>query len=1230
MSDSGQDGADNKKRFEEGKALLQRLGFQLTEAEQDNFTVSGRLTTIPTGPTSGRYSINNPGHVIAQRRQLPLSGLPQQTPETAADSSGQPGVAMATPVTANAEENVAFTQQQEKLKEKGYWFEEETPGRLIVRGISKKTNKAVPFGRLLASDPDNILKEDGSKKAASELPDLRPPAEPAKPEAAGLRRPKPVQEEGNEVQATSPSPESVSENIQPVSESTPETQSAPTEAENAAQELQSSSSTQPTSSETPSQGITFTEQQEKLKAKGYWFVEDGPGQVKVMGLSLKTQQETSYGRLLASDPENILTEKGKKPATGLPDVRRPAGADVTQSQAPAVPSAVRRIERALGSAAAFVATDPHSQLGDPRTWPQLDTSLLSPECEARADRHPQDKFKWFLDGRKHCIDVCQERDKVFPTSRFYSKRRQTLDDLVWRRDRDLRTAAQLNAEYGYTQVDRNVKSVSEPTVKVTERNSKQLTDKLNLAIVQASDDALTVVQGQTGSTYLVAKGAANFGSATSIPVGQGYVSPKTVKVDPGEGVDVNGLRLERALFEAGRLCRRANILARTVESFHDARMWTVTRDSDVRDKQFSLTILDIGVRGRSSPYRDLGWVNHLEKQYHAHMAKVDKVRLFVALVPDSFDKDPPGMKNQINVVLLQDVLPVEGELHIIYLIHHRGSYYSHPVYENVKLVDVDLSGAAERAIFSRHIDALMGGKETIPTGQFTALESLNEKIGCGQDVNERRWVSLRLRGYHNEFWKRVVEPARAGAGSEQEALFKRWQPFYMHDFSGRQYLAEPLGNFKPEEIHVVNMAQLLTLSGLLSGIGSGFNSGTESAPVRIFTFMVQVEVPDDKIRCVIYDFAHMEGADSTNFDSNAERDTLGYFRFLSKLKWDKAEPPVPFVTGKDSGGRTVKRGEESYEEVSRTETNLVHIQCPANMADPFDVTGKKVFQFKGTLKEMHFHFVSSVDIEDKVKVGVANLPLSCRAFTVHSRKMCDNLIDQVPHSMPTTYREEWKSNGMMVARMYLKGAIWDENEKRKYVGIMDSMRSTLIVMRPTFRRTSPDDPRDHRVYFFGQYFDKGQHGEQKYWVDRLEPKSSVWTVSFSLKHTTGAQKGVWGDASHGLRGISCPVFDLVKGYPVQGFYRHFELPPLGTDDMYLAVEDKFRRIAKRSADSGSQPAPQQGPPAASQAGRAGAGGPPSGPDPGRGSGSSYKQSATNVALSVASILSAMSAIQLYL
>ncbi|KAI1300131.1 hypothetical protein HDE_03463 [Halotydeus destructor] len=490
----------------------------------------------------------------------------------------------------------------------------------------------------------------------------------------------------------------------------------------------------------------------------------------------------------------------------------------------------------------------------------------------------------------------------------------------------------------------------------------------------------------------------------------------------------------------------------------------------------------------------------------------------------------------------------------------------------------------------------MSDREAQPAGPFSALEPLNDEIGCGQDVNEQRDVMLRLRGFHNEFWKRVVDPARAGVGSEQEALFNRWQPFHMHDFSGRHYLAEPLGNFEPHEIHVVKMAKLLTVCSqayenvkvgerlnassrdFLSCVGSHFNSGMDTTPVLKSTYIVQVEVPDDKIRCVIYDFANMEEVVSPQCAATAEQDTLGYFRYLNTLEYDGTGlPPVPFASGVDLGGRP-QRNATYYGQLSQTETNLVHIQCPANMPDPFDPTGQAMFQFKGTIKEMNFHFVSSVDIEDKVKVGVANLPLCCRAFTVHSRKMCEDLVYQVPYKTPATFRQQWPPNGKIVPKFVVRGAVWDDREDFKMAGLVNSNRNALNVMRPLFHSTSDQDTRPHGVVLVGNRFEPNS----PHWVDRLPPNYNFLTISLVPMSTAGSGKANAIDVSHHLRAISCPIFDLAKGYPVQGFYDNYRMEALDYrhDQLFAATEAK--RIAINDAAKQAQhwnaayQGPQQG------------------------------------------------------
>ncbi|KAI1300211.1 hypothetical protein HDE_03459 [Halotydeus destructor] len=895
--------------------------------------------------------------------------------------------------------------------------------------------------------------------------------------------------------------------------------------------------------------------------------------------------------------------------------------------------------------------DTEAQYEDPNTWPQVDTGMLSSRGHRYGGQDPG-RFSWYLDKRKQCIDVLQDQFTPFPASRFYNKVRQgicyayatnrqtdpkgmamdtTMDNLVWRRDLDGTTENQLQLAYDYVQVDRTPKPFSEATVTLNDRNSKSLLDhqgkRWYLGVVQASGYGITTVQGQADQHYLIARGAANFASTAAIPSGQGFNSPRGVKLDPPSGVDINGLQLEKAFFESGQFCRKVNGLARTTDSFHDARMWRLTRDADDGLEQFALSILDIGVRGRGSPQRDQIWTtNHDQLDYDVAMANFDKVRLFVAFVPDSLDKDPPGVTNLVNVVLLQDILPVDRELHIIYLVHRAGSYYSHPVYENVKLVDVDLSQPTVRDHFYRNISALLGNSGAQSAGaKFSALEPVDESRGCGLDFNGQRETIFRLRGFYNEFWKRVVEPERAGRGSEQEALFKRWQPFYMHDFDASHYLAEPLGNFAPEEIHIVNVAQLLSVQHeaseltkmgekknassrtFLSCIGSTFNSTVNLAQVLLSTYIIQVEVPDDKIRCVIYDFSDMDRTVSKNYHATNGRDTLGYFRYLNTLKYDgRGLPPVPFVDEVHVGREEqLVLDRFSYDSIRREETNRVHIKCPISIIDPSDETGSTRFQFNGAIKEVNFHFVSSVDLETKVKVGVANLPLCCRAFTVHSRQLCEKLVYQVPEMAPEDYCLQWDPNGRMVAKVHVRGAVWDDHENGKVVGIVDGNRNGLCVMRPMFQRTSPDDSRPHTVVFVGERYES----DAGYHVTGLDDNWKVLSVGLNCKGLDGKMESI--DLSHDVRKISCPVFDLTKGYPVQGFYRHFALSGLKgrNDEMFLAVTAKTQAMSRAAVASqaSSSPHHQGGPGRGNGRGSGGGRGGGQGGSHGGGQGGGYGQ-----------------------
>ncbi|KAI1300216.1 hypothetical protein HDE_03480 [Halotydeus destructor] len=103
------------------------------------------------------------------------------------------------------------------------------------------------------------------------------------------------------------------------------------------------------------------------------------------------------------------------------------------------------------------------------------------------------------------------------------------------------------------------------------------------------------------------------------------------------------------------------------------------------------------------------------------------------------------------------------------------------------------------------------GKMDLRT-EFADLDEVDVSRRCSLKVNGGNHTVYLMRGYYNEFWKKVIDLSRAGT-AEQIEMFRRWQPFFGHDFTGRHYLTDPLNNLKPHEVHVVKMADYLRECG---------------------------------------------------------------------------------------------------------------------------------------------------------------------------------------------------------------------------------------------------------------------------------------------------------------------------------------------------------------------------------------------------------------------------------
>ncbi|KAI1300127.1 hypothetical protein HDE_03467 [Halotydeus destructor] len=853
----------------------------------------------------------------------------------------------------------------------------------------------------------------------------------------------------------------------------------------------------------------------------------------------------------------------KRPAAEYPVAKR---AKTANSHSEVIPGV-------YGKDLNFVGLDPKSEPYNPLSWPLIDVSELSPVSCKDGKR-----LKWFDLKCGSAIVVLHDPERLFATSRYYSKttfetgyaysgsifderinmraRVRKLRDLVWDFDSDHVTADQLQP-YNYKPVTRAIEpaKAAQAGLELGDRNSKLVVNTegqdWHLAVVQSSDpERTTRVQGQPDKKYLVVKGAADFDTRTEIPTDKAFVSKAKIDNSAAKGVIVSGNSLEKVLFEGGRMFRTVEGLARTTDSFKEARMWTLTREQDNPAKECTISILDIGVRGRSGElFRDLEVDDEQENEYWQQLDKVRLVRSFVALIPDSLDKNPEGVKNLINVVITQDIHPVEGEMHIIYVIHRSGQYYSHQVYHNVKFVDVDLSrrdvmeGVVKRVPRAPKDDlvdgftALTKQAEPESADMFRPAEQPRKFPGCGETIvfTGGPREGFRTRGFYNEFWKRVISPERA-SDPEQVNMFSRWQPFYGHDFTGRDYLAEPIGNFKPHEILIVNMADYLRVSNLgnhnfwstgykvnkaeqcfLSGAGHTSQSFVGCPQVQVCTFMVQVHKPDDdRIKCVLYDFSGIGEVDTHDYGRDCDPNTMAHFQAALDLQMGARYPQRFYYTNpviQDQTETTVP-----LEELRSVEQDV--IEFPDHNA------------FNGTIRENCFYFINSVPLEGKVKVGVANLPFNCRAFTLNSRQLCDKLIHNKPRIAPPDYLVE-RTTTSEQPRMLVRGSIWDDDSKRgRVVGVVDSSRSSLIVARASFFMPRDDVAKRHT---FASVSGVDYHEDRQVLQERPD-NCKVVTVRMTDKI-----RGSYIDLNHVVRYVASPVFDVVKGYPVQGFYV-YQLP----------------------------------------------------------------------------------------
>ncbi|KAI1300143.1 hypothetical protein HDE_03484 [Halotydeus destructor] len=846
-------------------------------------------------------------------------------------------------------------------------------------------------------------------------------------------------------------------------------------------------------------------------------------------------------------------------------------------------------EGVFGSGTAFVSLNDSSHPFNPSSWPTLTRQALK----------DYSGNSWCVDDQSGCIHVNEEpKTAKFVTSRFYNKMRQeicyaytskpeetsktsataaNIDQLIYDFDEDKNTTKTLE-ELGCKLIQPSLPK-PESNLVLGDRNSK-LIMKVDgkpwyLGVAQFSIDGnLTVSESLTHEReenrhYLMAKGAANFDTKrNSIPKGKQYC-PTTSLTFPSSGTwkPVNGMALDRVFFEHGRLCRRSTELAKKKDSFEHSRMWTLTREADDPAKEHTLSILDIGVRAPSSAIRDIGFDNHSDSAYKQEIAKIKIVRCFVALVPGVLDTNGPSEGPLVNVVNLQDIHPVDQELHIIYLVHSTGKYFTHHVYENVKLVDVDMSGVRddfrvldrdtvkqerdheedkERIFreefkrFAASFKELVNRDHTPQNG--TDVEDMDEvKIdrGCALNVNGGNMVRATFRGVYNEFWKRVIDPTRAET-KEQVEMYRRWQPFYIHDFIERLYLAEPLRNFQPHEIHVVRVADYLrecdrtfrnTVTGcalnlaateFLSGVGLNSQSTIGEPEVALESTMIQVNVPDERIKCIIYDFKGVETLTTRYYNGDAEQQAMVYFRQALDLNRGTKSPQRLFISR--GLGTSALEDRSIRQRVSQRDPDIKEMIVNGYKLK----SGNKEVSvdFRGYTRVKWFYFVNSTDLDRRVKVGVANLPFNCRAATVDSHTLYKAFFGDINDDKIQKVKKLWsisKSSRPKLANYQIYGSAWSSEPGKQVVGVLGGQKKLRVAASSTFMTRKADN---HTVVFVNNVDYEDIDMQQEH---ISSGSKEVWSISLC---TPGSP-----DSNHNVRAIAVPMFDVCKGYPLQGFYR---------------------------------------------------------------------------------------------
>ncbi|KAI1300159.1 hypothetical protein HDE_03539 [Halotydeus destructor] len=803
------------------------------------------------------------------------------------------------------------------------------------------------------------------------------------------------------------------------------------------------------------------------------------------------------------------------------------------------------VEGVFGKDTFFVGTDVLDAF-NPLRWPKV---LGFPEGE------------YHYDWKSGNVEVKHDPAKKFATGYFYNteKRRncyafsvKTLSgdknvplDLVWNRSY-LSDLESLQVMVGYRSAELIQHDIPVPMqIDLTvERNRKLIAarngNQYYLSVMSATDNGTkTAISGMDGRNfYALAVGAANRSSLAVYDVsgitGQ-YKGNKRLIVKPG-------LEMATVLFGAAERCETVDRLARTTESYGQCAMWKLVRNSNDLNRT-SLPMFDIGIRAPA----EADYALCVDEGEAELLKQATLVRLYIAWVPDDEKERHNSEAGQadINVVSVQDVHPVEGEWHVVYLLHHRGKFFSQQIFGNVVLLHVSMSGMFKECFIQICGRANRPKPVTKSVGVSPALEA----------------TAIKARGYYNEFWKNVCDPSRVEDGFQRQ-LYARWQHFYQHDFLGFNYLAKPIGMYNPEQIHYVNVNEMLVQNytmnlmflGRTENLGekvflSGAFDDSQSivgAPfVEYRHYMVQVEVPEQEgIRCVIYDFQDLNQfrREETIYDRHSENKAKAIFAKTGQLEMKGNIPERLYFPDIEVNGshKTFNYDTSQSQEGSLKRCNPTISYSGANVD-----TG-------GCIQLNLFYFVSHVGIADCMKVGVANLPFNCRAFVTHSESLCDLALmrpeTEVQHWVrhPLPDKAAAITSALKAFKYPMRGLVW-QNKENKIVGIVDGNQSRQLVAQGCFFRDH-QDPKPTQVAMINQ-----MHYEEVV----IQPKADGNPADEVNEFPNIIQTDRRIELTHYVRQVSSPIFDVAKGFPVHGFYRQWEKDDIVYDPVFYRLMDNF-------------------------------------------------------------------------